>query len=633
MIKRTAIFASLVFLAILAGAYRVDQIVVKEQHDRARAEVLSQVSVIKAKLERGLNNRLFLEKGVKAFILTHLAIDPTHDISQAEVDEFGRNFMPQLLGIRNITLIQNSVITHVYPLAGNEQAIGVDLASIPSQREAVQRVAETRESLLAGPVQLVQGGTGIINRSPIYWLPPGETVLRYWGQTSLVFMQEDLFIEAGLYEHPELLLAMRGKDGNGSAGDLFWGEAEAFTADPVLVGVKINNSMWQLAAAPRMGWYKAQTLNLWIWLVGLAMAASCSALVWFLGRSKDAEAQLRRISFHDPVTDLYNRTYFEKELQRIAHGQPDAMIGIAICDLDGLKLTNDILGHEVGDYLLITAASMLKECFGRQGMVARIGGDEFAVLFEQADSECYHTGQQQLETVIQAYNARTPLVPLSLSIGYSFGRTQDISLLDLSKQADDNMYWEKMQHSQQSRQAIVQAILRMASAREFHDSQYIEHLVLLFAQKIDFPAAKWPDLCLLAKYHDIGLVGIPETILHKPGKLTQEEVMILRRHCEIGHRIALASSELAHIADWILKHQEWWDGHGYPLGLAGENIPLPCRMFAIIDAYEAMTHDRPYRQAISAAAACAELRRCSGSQFDPQLVEIFCAEVLLEKSV
>jgi HD-GYP domain-containing protein (c-di-GMP phosphodiesterase class II) len=97
----------------------------------------------------------------------------------------------------------------------------------------------------------------------------------------------------------------------------------------------------------------------------------------------------------------------------------------------------------------------------------------------------------------------------------------------------------------------------------------------------------------------------------------------MKRHCEVGYRIALASPELAPIADWILRHQEWWNGAGYPLGLAKEEIPRPCRMLAIVDAYDAMTHDRPYRRAMTHADAVTELAGCAGRQFAPDLVKLF----------
>ena len=139
------------------------------------------------------------------------------------------------------------------------------------------------------------------------------------------------------------------------------------------------------------------------------------------------------------------------------------------------------------------------------------------------------------------------------------------------------------------------------------------------------------DLCLLAKFHDIGKVGVPDRILFKPGPLTNEEALEMQRHCEIGHLIARSAPDLGPIADWILKHHGWWNGKGYPLGLKGKEIPLECRILAIVDAYDAMTSDRPYRKALSREKALSELKRCSGSQFDPCLVNKFVEILELEK--
>jgi HD-GYP domain-containing protein (c-di-GMP phosphodiesterase class II) len=128
---------------------------------------------------------------------------------------------------------------------------------------------------------------------------------------------------------------------------------------------------------------------------------------------------------------------------------------------------------------------------------------------------------------------------------------------------------------------------------------------------------------LFSEFHDVGKIGIADHILHKPGPLTIDEREQIQRHCEIGYRIAQTSTDLLPIADWILKHHEWWNGKGYPLGVKGERIPLECRIVAIADAFDAMTSDRPYRSAISREAAIEELKRCAGTQFDPSLVKIF----------
>jgi len=173
---------------------------------------------------------------------------------------------------------------------------------------------------------------------------------------------------------------------------------------------------------------------------------------------------------------------------------------------------------------------------------------------------------------------------------------------------------------------FVQALTKALAARDFiteGHAERLQHLVTDLARSLGVPEYNIGDLRLLAQFHDIGKVGVSDSILFKPGIFTPGERLEMQRHCAIGHRIALSAPDMVHIADWILKHHEWWNGEGYPQGLKEEEIPLECRILAIADAYDAMTNDRPYRKAISHEEAVAELRRNSGIQFDPQLVQEF----------
>ncbi|CCO07545.1 sensor domain-containing diguanylate cyclase/phosphohydrolase [Desulforamulus hydrothermalis] len=337
---------------------------------------------------------------------------------------------------------------------------------------------------------------------------------------------------------------------------------------------------------------------------------------------KKAEEKLQYLSLRDSLTGLYNRTFFEQEMKRLP--QAHLAVGIILCDLNGLKLVNDTMGHDTGDALLRAAADVFQHCFRQQDVIARIGGDEFAVLLPDADRAMLEDMVQRVKNALDVYNAGHPQLPLSVSVGLAAGKARDIH--NLFKEADNNMYREKLHHSQSTRSAIVQTLIKALEARDFiteGHGQRLQELLVGLAQKIGLPASRWGDLRLLARFHDIGKVGIPDRLLFKPGRLTPEEVAEMQRHCEIGHRIAQSAPDLVPIADWILKHHEWWNGKGYPLGLQGEEIPLECRMLAIADAYDAMTSDRPYRRAMPRQAALAELAKGAGEQFDPHLVNVF----------
>jgi len=346
---------------------------------------------------------------------------------------------------------------------------------------------------------------------------------------------------------------------------------------------------------------------------------------------KRAEEQLRFLSLHDPLTGLYNRAYFEQEMSRLSGGRHHP-VGIIMCDVDGLKLVNDTLGHEAGDRLLKGAAKAIKISFRSSDVVSRIGGDEFAILLPNSGRAEIESAVGRIREAVSDLNSANPDLPLSLSLGFSVSR-KNMDLNFVFREADNNMYREKLHSSQSARSAIVMTLMKAMEARDFITEGHAERmqgLVAGLAKEMGLPEYRVTNMRLLAQFHDIGKVGIPDLILFKPGPLTEKEKNDMQRHCEIGHRIAQSLPDMASISDWILKHHEWWNGGGYPLGLKGEEIPLECRMLAITDAFDAMTSDRPYRRALSLEEALRELERNAGTQFDPQLVPVFIR--LLEKS-
>lgn len=346
---------------------------------------------------------------------------------------------------------------------------------------------------------------------------------------------------------------------------------------------------------------------------------------------KHAEERQIYMSVHDSLTGLYNRTYFE-QLMAEWDGDRSQPIGLILCDVDGLKVANDTLGHSVGDQLLLAATEVLKAVVGEKDTLARVGGDEFAILLPGRIKEDLETVSLRIREELEAYNIANPQLPLSLSVGYETNQA-DQDLKVVFKEADNNMYRAKLHHKQSNRSALVNALMKALEARDFITEGHVDRMQGVVARvglALGLTEHRITDLRLLAQFHDIGKVGIPDRILFKQGPLSSEEYAEMKRHCEIGCRIAQLVPELAPIADRVLKHHERWDGKGYPLGLKEEDIPLDCRIIAIADAYDAMMSDRPYRKALPRERVIAELRRCAGTQFDPNLVELFIEAIVQE---
>ena len=338
-----------------------------------------------------------------------------------------------------------------------------------------------------------------------------------------------------------------------------------------------------------------------------------------------ADLKLRYLSYHDTLTGVYNRTFFEKELERL-EDSTEYPIAIVLADLDGLKLINDTLGHKEGDKYLIECAKLLKKNLRNTDMLSRIGGDEFALILPKTKREAGESLISRIRISIDEYNKKGLGVPLSISMGLAICKDNNQPLEEAMKYADGVMYSDKLQRSNNAREKIIKALLASLYDLESNSENKIEKLQDLSLQlgaKVGLNEKQLKELELLIQVYQLGKVTIPKHILNKNGKLTEQEWETVRQHTERGYRIAGASPDLNDIAELILKHQENWDGSGYPLGLKGEEIPIHCRILGITNAYVAMIHDRPYSKAFGKVKALDELKCLAGIQFDPNLVDGF----------
>ncbi|MHB1153732.1 MAG: HD domain-containing phosphohydrolase [Eubacteriales bacterium] len=343
---------------------------------------------------------------------------------------------------------------------------------------------------------------------------------------------------------------------------------------------------------------------------------------------KQAKEKILHLSYHDQLTGLYNRRYYEMEMKRL-NDKEHIPLTLIMADVNGLKLTNDVFGHGLGDELLIKVAGILKAACRKEDIVFRIGGDEFVILLPETDAESAEIMISRINTAIK--NEKFQHVILSVSMGYAVKQNASDDITEIFMQAEDNMYRQKLSESSSMRSKTIDLIMNSLyekNKKEMLHSKRVGELCSAIAEKMGFTKDEIDEVKTAGLMHDIGKIGIPESILNKPNKLDTDEWNEVERHLEIGYRILGSVHEFSQIANYILEHHEKWDGTGYPKKLKGEEISLQARIIAVADCYDAMTTDRSYRKALSEDVAAAEIKKCSGTQFDPEVVNIFLEKVL-----
>lgn len=367
-------------------------------------------------------------------------------------------------------------------------------------------------------------------------------------------------------------------------------------------------------------------------------------------RSNFKAMRAMRLALTDPLTGLGNHRHFHERLQReLTQAEHDGKtLSLCLVDIDDFKRINDQFGHPAGDRVLSQVASRLRQ----GGESFRLGGDEFAVLLTGMDEQlALSTAQSIVQRIADTELVKAGAVTVSAGVATfpQHGRERD-SLIRL---ADGALYWAKEHGKNQVRLArpdvaelsefrrvaggvdrvarfrAAASLARAVDSRDAYTGSHSERVATFAAEiasQLGLPAEEVELTRLAGSLHDLGKLAIPEEILRKPAALSDAERLVLERHPQIGYRM-LESLGVDPIADWVLHHHERWDGHGYPDGLAEDRIPLGARIILVADAFDAMTSDRPYRVALSYEEAIAEVERCAGSQFDPEVVHAFLARV------
>ncbi|MDD2619934.1 MAG: diguanylate cyclase [Syntrophomonadaceae bacterium] len=352
----------------------------------------------------------------------------------------------------------------------------------------------------------------------------------------------------------------------------------------------------------------------------LRVVAEMMGLYW---DKQLSEGIIQHLSFTDKVTGLYNRAFFEEELLRL-DTQRNLPLSIIIGDVNGLKLVNDVFGHQEGDLHLQKAARILIDCCRKGDIIARWGGDEFVILLPLTPSATAQNICQRIKKACSQSDEHP--IQLSIATGSAAKEKPEQDIMTVFQQADEAMYNQKLLDNKATRSNFILSLenqLVSTTHETLDHTMRIREMSVMLGCALNLSESELERLALLSSLHDIGEIAVPVDFLKKIGPLNSEEWSAMQKHCEIGYRIVQFTPELSIIAEDILSHHEHWDGSGYPLGLKHKQIPLASRILAIVDAYDVMTRGRAYQAARSPEQAREEIKKCAGTQFDPELVEIF----------
>ena len=388
---------------------------------------------------------------------------------------------------------------------------------------------------------------------------------------------------------------------------------------------RVSRGVYSMECNGQKRWYEWQDRAiydsrgnlLWIYAIGSDVT-----------ENKELGEQLDYNDDHDKLTQVYSREYFW-EYQKKIDKKSEYPLTVVVADINGLKLVNDSFGHTAGDRILQHAAKILRDASRAQDMVARTGGDEFVILMPQA-------GKKEAEALInrvkEAYKKdKDDDEVLSISFGHA---SKDSELQDMDEifaLAENDMNRNKMFENASTRSQAIDMIMRSLfekSKRELLHSRRVSTYAERLAQEMGLDEAHVNACRTAALIHDIGKIGVDESILNKEGKLTDEEWKSIRKHPVAGWRILSSVKEFSDLAEYVMAHHEQWGGGGYPKGIEGEKIPLESRIIAIADGYDVMTSTQSYHIPLTKEQAKEELLSCAGKQYDPQLVDVFVQKVL-----
>lgn len=387
-----------------------------------------------------------------------------------------------------------------------------------------------------------------------------------------------------------------------------------------------NANDWIVVArsqAASVGWWSTVSAWQWALLGGIVLVIPLSFFGW-----RRSQSELSHAANTDDLTGLDNRRRLSVALEEATRAaSSDHPLMLAMYDLDGFKLYNDTYGHPAGDALLVRLAQRLSDCLDDASRAYRMGGDEFCVIaaLTSAD-EALDVASRAADALREHGDGFT----VSASYGAVLLPLETTDATEALRFADQRMYAQKSSSRMSAPRQTTDVLVRMIGEQNAELGEHVSVVVRLAAavsERLGLPSDQVDEVKRAAALHDIGKLAIPQSILMKPGPLSAAEWDFVRQHTLIGERILAAAPSLFNCAKIVRASHERWDGAGYPDGLAASDIPLAARIIAVCDAFEAMTSIRPYRERTSFEGAVAEVQRCAGTQFDPDVVRAFVSEL------
>lgn len=333
--------------------------------------------------------------------------------------------------------------------------------------------------------------------------------------------------------------------------------------------------------------------------------------------------EIEYLSFHDYLTGLYNRRYMEDATQRL-DVERNLPLAIMMLDVNGLKFTNDIFGHKMGDQLLKAVADILVEVCRADDIICRIGGDEFAILLPSTNEMEANAIKQRINKA--TLKANMDSVVVSVAIGYAVKTHKDENMDNIKMSADSHMYQDKRKHGYLMKAQTIDQVVRNINLNyhcERLHGENVSKYCNVIANKLQLGDIEVTRVTKAGLLHDIGKVVIAPGVMNERDNLTVKEFEQIKRHPSVGYQMLQSVDEFAPLAKAVLSHHERWDGKGYPEGLKASAIPLEARILAVADAYTNMIEKQDYEKIKTRPEAILELKLGSGTQFDPHITKIF----------